>query len=110
MRRAYLALLSGAALCLAAAPALAQTYPAYPAPAYGYGYNYGYTQGYTYGPPVMGPIGQIAAAPFVVAGGLAGAATAPVAAIAGAPMAVAPAPRCGVWHDFNGRYTSVCGP
>jgi len=108
MRRAYLALLSGAALCLIAAPALAQTYPAYPAPAYGYTYNY--EPYYTYGPPVMGPIAQIAAAPFVVAGGIATAATAPVAAITGAPMAVAPAPRCGVWHDFNGRNTAVCGP
>jgi hypothetical protein len=52
--------------------------------------NYGYNNGI----PIIGP--------------LFGAATAPVAVMTGNGWAQS-GPNCGLYHDFNGRYTSVCG-
>jgi hypothetical protein len=47
--------------------------------------------GWNNGPPVIGPVVGAVAAPFAVAtGGWA-------------------EPGCFLYHDFNGRYTSVCG-
>jgi hypothetical protein len=42
-----------------------------------------------------------------IIGPLFGAATAPVAMVTGNGWQTGPA--CGLYHDFNGRYTSVCG-
>ena len=46
--------------------------------------------GWNNGPPIIGPVFGVIAAPFAVATGQ-------------------PTPGCGLYHDFNGRYTSVCG-
>ena len=130
MRHAFLALLSSAAIggVLAATPAGAQVAGnpgdmhtptpytkdymrrthAYP----GYGYGYG---NYGYGGP-MAPVGALAAG--VGAVGMALADTAGMAVGApfgagpymGAPYAAMSRPGCGLIKDFNGRYTSVCGP
>ena len=43
-----------------------------------------------------------------IIGSLFGAATAPVAMMTGNGWAQS-GPACGLYHDFNGRYTSVCG-
>jgi len=53
-------------------------------------YNGGWSNG---GIPIIGP--------------LFGAATAPVAMVGNGWAQSGPA--CGLYHDFNGRYTSVCG-
>ena len=52
--------------------------------------NYG---GWNNGPPIIGP--------------LFGVVTAPVTMAMGGGWNQGPA--CGVYHDFNGRYTSICG-
>jgi hypothetical protein len=44
------------------------------------------------GPPVIGPVVGVVTSPFAMAGGWA-----------------QPNPTCGLYHDFNGRYTSICG-
>jgi hypothetical protein len=116
-----------AAICafLAATPAFAQATvtgaPAGTAPVTVEGYGYGpgqpgfngygpaYDNGYAYdngwGP--FGPVGAVAAGVGAVGSGMVG--TTGVAV--GGPMYVTRFnPRCGVIHDFNGRYTSVCGP
>jgi hypothetical protein len=107
---------------LAAAPALAQDTvtgaPAGTAPVtvegYGYGpgqpgftgYN-GYQPAYDNGWGPFGPVGAIAAGFGAVGSGMVG----PTGVAVGGPMyATRLNPRCGVIHDFNGRYTSVCGP
>ncbi len=54
-------------------------------------YNNGWNNG---GIPIIGP--------------LFGAVTAPVTMVTGNGW-VQPNPSCGLYHDFNGRYTSVCG-
>ena len=64
-------------------PAVTQGYAPYEAPAGGY-YN-----GWNNGPPLIGPVLGMFAAPF---GGWG-----------------QPANGCHVDRDFNGRYTSVCG-
>ena len=79
------------------------------APAYGYGYGYPY--GYGYAPGYVAPLGPVGAA----AAGVFGAAATIGAATVGAPVVPAPVvtaahPRCAVWHDWNGRYTALCGP
>jgi hypothetical protein len=119
-----LGLLSAGAVCafMTAAPAFAQDTvtgaPAGTAPATaegygyapgqpGYGYNGAPANGYNNAPAYgngWGPLGPVGA----VVGGLfnpAGAMGAP-----GAVYATQPHAACGVIHDFNGRYTSVCGP
>ena len=55
---------------------------------------WGQTQGYGASGPFapLGAVGTMIASPFT-----------------GARYAMAPEPACGVIHDFNGRYTSVCG-
>ena len=109
-----------AAVCafLAAAPALAQDTvtgaPAGTAPVTVEGYGYGPGQpGYNgYGPAYdrgwgPRPVGAVAAGFGDVGPGMVG--TTGVAV--GASMYASRFnPRCGVIHDFNGRYTSVCGP
>jgi hypothetical protein len=115
-----------AGVLISAAPAFAQdtaVAPGYVAPGYvGPGYvapgyvtsTLGYAttnSGYVASPGfVSGPFGllalpfQIAALPFqmlVPANG---------AVVATTGTALVPAnPDCGVWHDWNGRYTSMCG-
>ena len=98
MRHSGLALLSVAAigLTVAAAPASAQTFNGYvnqdPAVTQSYAPfegNNGYYGGYNYGPPVIGPVVGMVAAPF---GGFAQA-----------------NPGCFLDRDFNGRYTAMCG-
>lgn len=103
MRRLIaLAVGAGALGAIAASPAFAQD-TAVPS---------GYIQGgpaYTSPGFASGPLGilalpfQVAAAPFqmfVPANG----------ALGPTSSALVPAnPGCGVWHDWNGRYTSVCG-
>jgi hypothetical protein len=122
--------LSAAAICafLAATPAFAQdTVTGAPAgtapvtvegygygpgqPGYrynGYGYNgYGpaYDYGYGWGP--FGAAGAVAAGIGAVGAGVVNT----TAAAAGAPAYAVPRnARCAIIHDFNGRYTSVCGP
>jgi hypothetical protein len=91
MTHARIGLLSAAAaLTVLATPVLAQTYPAYPAPAPAQGYYY------NDGPPVIGPV--------------MGAVTAPVTAV-GAGMGVAATqPYCRVEKQEGGRLTALCGP
>ena len=49
--------------------------------------------------------------PFAPFGAVVGSIGAMGAGVAGAPVyATQPHAQCGVLHDFNGRYTSVCGP
>jgi len=63
-----------------------------------------YTQEY-WGQQSYGSYGPFA--PFgAVAGGMGAVIAAP---FGGGRYAMAPGPACGVIHDFNGRYTSVCG-
>jgi hypothetical protein len=52
--------------------------------------NYG---GWNNGPPIIGPVLGVVTAPFTM--------------VAGGGWNQGPA--CGLYHDFNGRYTSVCG-
>jgi hypothetical protein len=98
MRHSGLALLSVAAigLTVAAGPAFAQTFNGYdnkdPAVTQSYAPfegNNGYYGGYNNGPPLIGPVVGMMAAPF---GGF-----------------VQPVPGCFVDRDFNGRYTAMCG-
>jgi hypothetical protein len=97
--KALIALAVGASalgVVVAASPAFAQDTAVAP----------GYIQG---SPGPAGPLGiltlpfQVAAAPFqmfVPANG----------ALGPTSGELVPAnPNCGVWHDWNGRYTSVCG-
>ncbi len=93
MRHALIALSTATICSLAVAtPALAQTYPAppqvNPPPANGNNYNSG--------PPVIGSLVALGTAPF--------------GAVGATPVAGQPLRRCGLLHDFNGRYTAVCGP
>ncbi|HEY1863397.1 MAG TPA: hypothetical protein VGG77_06845 [Roseiarcus sp.] len=101
-----LALLATAvSLTLGATPVLAQTFSDYNGKdtvatreqgntaAVGQVGNPNYSGGWSNGGiPIVGP--------------LFGAATAPVAMATGWAQ---PNPACGLYHDFNGRYTSVCG-
>ena len=102
-----LALLSAVSLTLITSPVLAQTFSDYNGndsvatreqgntvavgnvgnPNYGGGWNNG-------GIPIIGP--------------LFGAVTAPVTMATGGGWAQR-GPGCGLYHDFNGRYTAVCG-
>jgi hypothetical protein len=98
----FIALAACAGALVAAAPAFAQDTAVAP----------GYIQGGPgYASPgfASGPLGiltlpfQIAAAPFqmfVPANGAVG-------PTSGALVPVSPG--CGVWHDWNGRYTALCG-
>jgi hypothetical protein len=87
---------------LAAAPAFAQDTAVPPGYVQG-GPGYA-TPGYSSGPfGILAMPFQIAAAPFqmlVPANGAVGPTSSPL---------VPANPDCGVWHDWNGRYTSVCG-
>jgi hypothetical protein len=100
--KSLIALAVGAFGVVAASPAFAQDTAVPP----------GYIQGgpaYTGSSFASGPFGilalpfQVAAAPFqmfVPANG----------ALGPTNSTLVPAnPDCGVWHDWNGRYTSVCG-
>jgi hypothetical protein len=102
-----LALLATAVtLTLGATPVLAQTFSDYNGKdtvatreqgntaAVGTVGNPNYNSSWNNGIPIIGP--------------LFGAATAPVAMTAGGGWAQS-GPACGLYHDFNGRYTSVCG-
>jgi hypothetical protein len=88
----------GALGVVAASPALAQDTAVAP------GYIQGPTTGFASGPlGILAMPFQIAAAPFemfVPANGAIGPTNSPL---------VPANPDCGVWHDWNGRYTSVCG-
>jgi hypothetical protein len=54
--------------------------------------------GWNNGPPIIGPLFGLITAPFSIAtGGW------------GAPATMYGPPSCQLYHDFNGRYTSVCG-
>ena len=99
-----LALLATAvALTLGATPVLAQTFSDYNGndtvatreqgntAAVGQVGNPGYS-GWNNGPPVVGPVVGAVTAPFAMATGWS-----------------EPNPSCGLYHDFNGRYTAVCG-
>jgi hypothetical protein len=55
--------------------------------------------GWNNGPPIIGPLFGLVTAPFTIATGGWGA---PAPAVYGQPG-------CYLYHDFNGRYTSVCG-
>jgi hypothetical protein len=105
---------------LIAVPAFAQDTavpPGYVAPGYAPGYvttspGYVTSPAYVVGNPgyASGPLGiralpfQIAALPFQAFVPANGALVGPTS------TAVVPAnPDCGVWHDWNGRYTSMCG-
>lgn len=131
MKPLFPAFLSTAALCafIVATPALAQetvtgapagtapvtvqgyTYQGYGWPGYGPGYGYGYAPGY--GAP-WAPAGPVAAGVGAVGAGVVGAANIVGAGATGAvtvpAYAVRPSPGCTLYHDWNGRYTSVCGP
>jgi hypothetical protein len=100
-----LALLSTAvSLTLVATPVLAQTFSDYNGndtvatreqgntAAVGQVGNPNYS-GWNNGPPIIGPLFSVVTAPFAMATGGWG----------------QPNPACGLYHDFNGRYTSVCG-
>jgi|SRR5579872_3775624 len=96
-----LALLSTAvSLTLVATPVLAQTFSDYngndtvATKAQGNTDAVGtpYFNGWNNGPPVIGPVLGVLTAPFAVATGGWG----------------QPNPSCGLYHDFNGRYTSLC--
>jgi hypothetical protein len=50
--------------------------------------------GWNNGPPVIGPVFGMVSAPFAMATG---------------NNWRQPSAACGLYHDFNGRYTSVCG-
>ena len=96
MSYARLALLSTAvSLTLAATPAFAQTFNGFnnndPAVTQGYApyERGGYYNGWNNGPPVIGPVFGMFAAPFTGWG--------------------QPNVGCRADRDFNGRYTSVCG-
>jgi hypothetical protein len=98
----FIALAACAGALVATAPAFAQD----TAVASGYiqgGPRYA-TPGYASSPfGILTLPFQIAAAPFemlVPANGAVGAASGPF---------VLANPGCGVWHDWNGRYTSICG-
>ena len=104
--------LSAAAVCtfLAATPALAQDTvtgaPAGTAPVTVEGYGYGPGQP-GYRDNLFGLLGAFVADMGAVGSGMVNT----TQDAAGAPAyAVLPNARCGVIHDFNGRYTSVCGP
>jgi hypothetical protein len=56
--------------------------------------NPNYSSGYNNGIPIIGPLFGAAAAPVAIVTGN------------GWPQS---GPACGLYHDFNGRYTSVCG-
>jgi len=98
----FIALIAGAGALVAVAPAFAQDTAAAP--------------GYIQGPPAYvspgyanGPFGilalpfQIAAAPFQMFQPANG-------ALGPTSSALVPVnPDCGVWHDWNGRYTAMCG-
>jgi hypothetical protein len=100
-----LALLSTAvSLSLLATPALAQTFSDYNGKdtvatreqgntaAVGQVGNPNYSA-WNNGPPVIGPLFGVVTAPVAMAtGGWA-----------------QPGPGCGLYHDFNGRYTALCG-
>jgi hypothetical protein len=57
------------------------------------------TRGWNNGPPIIGPLFGLVTAPFTMATGGWGA---PGPVVYGQPG-------CYLYHDFNGRYTSVCG-
>jgi hypothetical protein len=99
-----LALLSTAvAMTLIATPVIAQTFSDYNGndtvatreqgntAAIGQVGNPNYN-GWNNGPPVIGPLFGMVTAPFAMATGWS-----------------QPNAACGLYHDFNGRYTSVCG-
>ena len=101
--KTLIALAAGAlAVAAVASPAFAQDTAV--APGYVAGTPAYVTPGY-----VSGPLGilalpfQIAAAPFQMFVPANGAIT----PTAGTPLVPAN-PNCGVWHDWNGRYTSMC--
>jgi hypothetical protein len=98
----FIALIAGAGALVAVAPAFAQDTAVPP--------------GYIQGPPAYvspgyanGPFGilalpfQVAAAPFQMFQPANG-------ALGPTSSALVPVnPDCGVWHDWNGRYTAMCG-
>jgi hypothetical protein len=104
--KSALGLLSTAAVFafIAGAPAFAQaTSPGAPAgnaPVTAEEYGYGYGQ-----PGPFAPVGAFASG-FGALG--AGVVAAPGAVMGGPAYAMQPR-GCGVIHDFNGRYTAVCG-
>ncbi len=49
--------------------------------------------GWNNAPPVIGPVIGVVTAPFAMTTG----------------RWAQPNPTCGLYHDFNGRYTSLCG-
>jgi hypothetical protein len=133
MKYAFTGLISTMSICgcLSATPAAAQDVPAgappgqvYYAPGYGYGYSYGYGDpyGYGYNPAYVGPLAPVtgaAAGIGALGAGIVGAAATTAGAIGAAtvgapilpgPVVAAPHMQCGVLHDFNGRYTALCGP
>jgi hypothetical protein len=72
---------------------------------YGPAYDNGYAYDNGWGP--FAPVGAVAAGVGAVGSDVVGTTGFAV----GGPMYAARFnPRCGVIHDFNGRYTSVCGP
>jgi hypothetical protein len=92
-----LALLATAvSLTLGATPVLAQTFSDYNGKdtvatrEQGHTAAVGNTNRWNNGPPVIGPVFGAIASPFTMVTGQ-------------------PSPGCGLYHDFNGRYTSICG-
>ena len=80
-----------------------------------HGYDYG---SYRYEPGFAGPfapVGAVLGGVGALGAGVVGTAGAVGAGVAGATIggpayAVQPHAGCGIIKDFNGRYTSVCGP
>jgi hypothetical protein len=95
-----LALLSTAvSLTLVATPVLAQTFSDYngndtvATREQGNTATVGQVGRWNSGPPIIGPVLGVMTAPFTMAMG----------------GGWNQGPACGLYHDFNGRYTSVCG-
>jgi hypothetical protein len=97
MRRILMSLMAAGALSLGAAPVFAQTTYTPVTPMGGtYPSSAVNMPADTYNPAPSAPAPMSAlTAPFAIMGG---------------GYASSARPNCGVYHDFNGRYTALCGP